>query len=281
MKNTLLLLRSGFATAERITKKYAKTFYFASLFLAREKRKAAYCVYAICRITDECVDSQVTCPEDMLVKLKSDIESAYGPGLIYDGLLSAFRDSVSRYNIPKEYFFGLIEGVRMDLSKTRYANFDELYEYSYKVAGLVGLMMLKIFGSSDEKAKEYATKLGVAMQLTNIIRDIKEDWQRGRIYLPLDEMEQFMVSEKSLSTRMVDRNFKDLLKFQISRARQYYADAAPGIKMINNSGSRFVIRVMKDLYAGILNAIENNDYDVFTKRAYVNTADKLRIILKG
>jgi phytoene synthase len=276
------LIKKGFTDAEAITKRFARTFYFASRFLPKEKKYAAYSVYTICRISDESVDSSSgLSAEESLLKLGEGINAVYqNASLNNNPVLSAFRQTVNNYSIPEEYFVELIKGMYMDLEKNRYDNFDELYGYCYKVAGVVGLIMLKIFGYKNPEAEKYAVNLGIAMQLTNILRDIKEDYERGRIYLPLEDMQRFQVTEKEIAECKVNENFKALLRFQIDRARKYYTNAIPGIKMINDKGSRFVVCAMKDLYSGILKAIEKNGYDVFSKRAHLNSAEKLIATLK-
>lgn len=276
----------GCQLAQTITKKYAKTFYFASRFLKRDKRNAAYAVYALCRISDEAVDAKEnTQPGQSLKMLKEIIGSAYGSLALENTLLEAFRETVNKYGIPKKYFDELIAGMDMDLSVNRYKNFAELYEYCYRVAGVVGLIMLQIFGYEDLRAQNYAVDLGIAMQLTNILRDVKEDFLRGRIYLPEDEMGRFGVTQADISAGRLNDNFKKLLKFQVARARQYYANSKPGIKMISDPGSRFVTCAMADIYSGILNSIEKNSYDIFSKRARVGLSGKIsavfKIMLKG
>lgn len=271
----------GFQIAQMITKKCAKTFYFASRFLKQDKRNAAYAVYAICRISDEAVDNAAAgSPEQRLEKLKKNIVDVYNQAIADNAILSAFRQTVEKYQIPQEYFKELIAGMYLDLHKNRYKNFAELSDYCYKVAGVVGLIMLKIFGFNEQKAKDYAVDLGIAMQLTNILRDIREDFARGRIYLPEDEMADFGVTEADISENRVNDNFKALLKFQIARAREYYTNSKLGIKMIAGANSRFVVCAMTDIYAGILNSIEKNNYDVFSRRAHVGILAKLNTILK-
>lgn len=271
----------GFKEAEAITKKHARTFYFASRFLKKSKRSAAYAIYSLCRISDEAVDSTIDNQSAKnLIRLKEDINSAYSDSALESPLLQAFRQTVKNYRIPKEYFDKLIEGIHMDLEKSLYQNFEELYKYCYKVAGVVGLIMLRIFGCDNGKAKGYAVNLGIAMQLTNILRDIKEDYNRGRIYLPQEEMELFKVSQSDISDTKVSKNFKALLEFQIARARQYYTESAPGIKMLPDANSRFVVSVMAGIYSGILDSIEENNYDVLTKRAYVGNVKKTITALK-
>lgn len=271
----------GFRIAQSITKKYAKTFYFASLFLKEEKRKAAYAVYAVCRMNDESVDNPIGAfPEQVLKKLGKDISAAYKGAVLDNPVLTAFRQTIEKYKIPHEYFNDLIAAMYMDLTKNRYQNFSELYDYCYKAAGVVGLTMLQIFGYKDQKARDYAVKLGVAMQLTNILRDIREDFARGRIYLPQDEMARFGVSENDISEGRVDKKIKALFKFQIERARQYYADSKHGIPMLNDANSRFVVLAMSEIYSGILNDIEKRNYDVFSQRAHVNLLGKINTVLK-
>lgn len=271
----------GLLLAETITKQHAKTFYFASRFLKKEKRSAAYAVYAICRISDEAVDGkQYPSSLGSLAVLQQKIDAVYKNAHPSDPLLLALQQSINKYHIPKKYFDSLIEGMHMDLYKNRYKNFEELYDYCYKVAGVVGLIMLEIFGYTDPKATDYAINLGVAMQLTNILRDIKEDFNRNRIYLPEDEMQRFQVSESDILRSQINENFKELMKFQIARSREYYEKAKRGIKMLSDLSSRFVACAMADIYSQILNSIEKNDYDVFTGRASVSTPGKIIAVSK-
>lgn len=276
----------GFARAEAITKKHAKTFYFASRFLPRDKRHAAYAVYALCRIADDTVDADPRSPDVQALRaIERSLNCVYGGGEVTGGLLIAFKQTVERYRIPRDCFDVLIEGMEMDLRQKRYENFEELYRYCYRVAGVVGLIMLRIFGYRGSEAEGHAVELGVAMQLTNIVRDVHEDFKRGRIYLPGDEMERFRVSENHLAAGTLDEPFKALLRFQISRARQYYAAAARGIGRVDNFRCRLVVSMMKEMYAGILTAVEMNNYDVFSRRAHVSASGKvvraLACIVKG
>jgi phytoene synthase len=276
----------GFQLAQAITKKHAKTFYFASRFLRKEKRNAAYAVYVPCWLSDEAVDAgKHTRPEQILNRLKENIDSVYQNRALENTLWEAFRQTVNKYGIPQKYFTELIAGMYMDLSRSRYKNFAELYEYCYRAAGVVGLIMLEIFGYKDLRAQSYAVDLGIALQLTNILRDVKEDYLRGRIYLPEDEMKRFNVAEGDIAEGRANDNFKALLKFQIARARQYYANSKLGLEMVNDLNSRFVVSAIADNYSGILNSIEKSNYDVFSRRAHVGILGKItaifKIILKG
>ncbi len=269
----------GFIEAEKITRHFAKTFYLASFFLPKDKRMASYSVYAICRLSDESVDGNSKEPrQDRIEDIKTKIDEAYGFSPLKENLLSAFRYTVGKYRIPKEYFYELIEGMRMDLSKSRYNNKNELSLYCYRVAGVVGLIMLHIFGYND-KAKNYAVQLGEAMQMTNILRDIKEDFKRGRIYLPSDELSNFGLTEKDIKVLSVSEAFKSFMRVEISRLKKAYQDSLRGACFIKCRRSRFVIFAMAEMYAGILKEIENNDYDVFSKRISVSNAGKLKIII--
>jgi phytoene synthase len=277
----MLSLEEGYKRAEQITKAYAKTFYFASHFLPRKERPAAYAVYAFCRISDETVDSELNSNiEENLRSLETQLKEVYAQAHLKDDLLLAFRDTVEQYHIPKDYFDELLAGMRMDLRNKAYEHFYELYKYCYRVAGVVGLMMLKILSPRKSGAEKYAESLGIAMQLTNILRDIKEDYQRGRIYLPADELRRFKVSEEDLLQEKADDNFKQLMKFQIERARKYYKESIPGIKMLKGFRSRLVVCCMKNIYSRILHVIERNKYDVFKQRARVGLAEKIWITLK-
>lgn len=275
------LLSSGFVNAAEITREHAKTFYFSSRFLPKEKKYAAYAIYAICRISDESVDKQSGFNSThRLAQIKKDIESAYSQAHLDNPILIAFKETVKKYKVPKEYFDYLLEGMNMDLNKNRYLNFQELYDYCFRVAGAVGLIMAQIFGYKKNEAKGFAADLGIAMQLTNILRDIKEDYRRGRIYLPKEEMKRYNVSEENIAQERTNENFTNLLKFQIARARDYYKKSSSGIRLISDLNSRFVVLAMKEIYAQILNSIERNNYDVFSKRAVVNSYDKVGIALK-
>jgi phytoene synthase len=217
---------------------------------------------------------------DMLEQIQEKVKAVYVDKELNDNLLLAFKNTVDNYRIPKRYFDELIEGMYMDLNKNRYKNFTELYDYCYKVAGVVGLIMLQIFGYTNTGAEKHAKELGIAMQLTNVLRDIKEDYQRNRIYLPEDEMNKFGVSEDAIAKGQINENLVSLLKFQIKRARELYNNSSKGIELIAGLKSRLVVSMMKDMYAGILQSIEKNHYDVFSKRACVNHLGKMALAFK-
>lgn len=270
----------GFLLAQRVTKHYAKTFYAASRFLDPKRRRASYAVYALCRLSDESVDAGTgLAGKKRLDEVSRHITQAYERASLDDPLLCAFRRTVLEYRIPKDYFSLLIDGMRMDLTLSRYANFNALYDYCYRAAGVVGLIMLKIFNSNDDPvASDCAVSLGVAMQLTNILRDVKEDAGRGRIYLPQDELARFDVKEEDILARRMTPQMRVLVTYQVDRARSYYARARPGIRLITDENCRRVVRAMATWYAMIIDEICRHGYDVFKRRQRVGALRKLAMI---
>lgn len=190
--------------------------------------------------------------------------------------LSAFAQTVKRYEIPQQHFIDLAEGCRMDLTIHRYDTWNDLEKYCYHVAGVVGLTMSCIFGLSHDAARQQAIAMGNAMQLTNILRDVKEDWRRGRIYLPREDMARFGYVEEDLSRGICDDAFRRLMKYEIARARQLYRQASKGLCWLANDGSRLTASAMAVIYSGILDSIERQHYDVFKTRAHLTLGQKLR-----
>lgn len=253
-------LLKGFQEARRITEKNAKTFYLASWFLKKEKRDAACSVYAACLDHDS-------------------IEARLNGGMD-DPLSRAFRETVERYSIPGTYFDELVEGMRSDLSKKRYADFEELYSYCFRTAGIAGLVMNRILVGSAKSADKCAEKLGIAMQLTNILRDVREDYARGRVYLPKDEMERFGVTEASIASWRTNNKLKELMKFEIERARKYYKESVAGVAFMPDVRSRIAAIALKELYEALLHTIERRGYDVFSRRPYLTFFQKVWIIIR-
>jgi len=272
-----------FAAAKDICRRHAKSFYFASHFLPEPKRSHAYAVYGFCRLLDDAVDES---PDEdtklrQLVEFDDLLESLYAGRLPdepteRDRALNAFAITVQRCGIPKKHFEELAEGVRMDLSITRYADWPALENYCYHVAGVVGLIMCYVFDLHAPAAHARAIEMGNAMQLTNILRDVKEDYiTRGRIYLPSDELARFGYTESMLARGETNASFEQLMRFQIARARSLYQSGASGLTTIDNDGSRLTACVMATVYGGILNAIERLNYDVFAERAHLSMVQKL------
>lgn len=262
-----------------VTRQGSKTFYFGARFLPLEKRRAMWAVYNFCRLTDDMVDrAENLTTEEICARLvdweAELLESFKGRVQPSNPPMIAWLHAVRAYGLEAQPALDLIKGVRMDLEKTRYANFDELYLYSYRVASTVGLLASQVMGYSDPCALEYAVNLGIAMQLTNILRDVGEDAQAGRIYLPQDEMARFGYTEAELLRGEVNPQFVRLMRFQINRARRYYRQALPGIEYLP-ADCRLSISVAARLYSRILDKIERNNYDVFTRRAFVPKKEKL------
>ncbi len=280
-------LRDAFEHCRQITRHFAKTFYLATRFLPNEKQRGIFAIYGICRYLDNLVDDaedlvlskQISILEvdEKLQEWKSCLEDVFAGKSCNDPNLTAFAEVLNRYNISIELPLLLMEGVRQDLTKDRYNNFDELYDYSYKVASVVGLMTSEVFGYSQPEALEHAVDLGIAMQLTNILRDVGEDIGRGRIYLPQDELALFNLTEDDILNRRKSEDFVKFMKFQIKRARKYYESADKGITMLNKD-SRLPVYLARYNYSRILDKIEENDYNVFDQRAFLNSTEKLSIL---
>lgn len=270
-----------FHAAQRICRQHAKSFYFASFFLPRPKRNAAYAVYAFCRLLDDAVDENPGNEEIGIRQFTEILQRVYDnqsvelPDPQQTLAIKAFAQTAKQYAIPQRYFLDLTEGCRMDLTVHRYETWADLERYCYHVAGVVGLTMSCIFGLTDEAAKKNAVQMGNAMQLTNILRDVKEDFQRGRVYLPQEELREFQYSEADLRGERINSAWINLMKFQIQRARNLYQSGAQGLQSLSNDGSRFCAAAMAAIYGGILDAIERQRYDVYSQRARLTTLQKL------
>jgi phytoene synthase len=264
--------------ARRVTRSYARTFYFASFVLPREKREAAYVIYALCRRADNILDDgALSTPEKLkgLDRLRQGFAKLYAGSGNLSPKEAALRDCLIRYDIPRNLFDELLDGVAMDLTVSRYRAWSDLERYCYGVASTVGLIMARVFGASRPEAYPHAIAMGKAMQLTNILRDIKEDWGLGRIYLPAEDMQRFGYDEEALGRGLLNDNFRNLMRFEIERARGLYALAIPGLRFLAEDGSRYCARLMSGLYAHILDVIERHGYDVFTARPVVPFLEKL------
>ena len=280
-------LKLAYSHCRAITRYHAKTFYLATRFLPNEKQRGIFAIYGMCRYLDNLVDEaedlireeKLTLSEidAKLDEFKKELDKVYSGYSVNDPILNAYADSLKRYKVPKELPLLLIEGVRQDLEISRFQNFQEIYDYSYKVASVVGLMTIEVLGYTSDEAIERATDLGIAMQLTNILRDVGEDLERGRIYIPKEDLIKFNVTEEELFAKNKSEKFIELMKFQISRARCYYDSAFAGIEMLNKD-SRLPVYLAHRNYSRILEKIEENEYDVFNKRAFLNQSEKLYIL---
>lgn len=267
-------LRDAYGYCEQLTAEHSKSFYAATSFLPAEKRRAIRALYAFCRTSDDIVDrpegdaaGRLALWSDKVLSLRTDPS---------DPVLAAWADARMRYSIPSRYVKQLLEGVGRDLHQDRYETFEETAAYSYGVASTVGLMSMHVIGYSGPQALPYAIKLGVALQITNILRDVGEDWQRGRIYLPQEELNFFGIQEADIASGQVDDRWRAFLRFQIARNRQLYSEAWPGIRMLHKDG-RCAVAAAAEFYRAILVDIEAHDYDVFNRRAHVSKWGKLRM----
>jgi phytoene synthase len=277
------IYKPAFHYVKALTAHHSKSFYAATRLLPEKTRWATYALYGFCRYADNLIDL----PRDRSVKyllkevehLRQELEIGYRTGESEHPILQPFILVAKQYGIPLEYPLELLKGVEMDLTKKRYQNFAELYLFAYRVAGVVGLMMAHVLGYADESAFHYAEKLGVAMQLTNILRDVKEDAEMGRIYLPLDEMHTFDISEEDILQERWNPLMHDFMVFQLERAEHYYQQAQPGIALLHPQ-SRFAISAASRIYGGILEQIQQNDFNPFLGRVYVSKREKTAILFK-
>ena len=276
-------LFEAYGVCDQITSENSRSFYLSSGLLRSEKRRGARALYAFCRLTDDIVDEPLensgSGQPATSQAIRADMQkwrrislSSYPSS--QNPVAMAWADTRARFHIPYRFAEQLIEGVLKDLEINRYQTFDDLAEYSYGVASTVGLMSMHIVGFEGAEAVPYAIRLGVALQMTNILRDVGEDWRKGRLYLPLEELDAFGITEEEIDRGRVTENWREFMRFQISRNRQLYQEAAPGIQMLNKDG-RFAIAASAGLYEAILQDIEKHDYDVFSRRSYVSTAGKL------
>lgn len=277
-------IANAYEYCRALTYTYAKTFYFASYFLPKPKRAACYAVYAFCRYADDLVDNAPaneagfsSAAHEIVNEWKSALNDVYAKNPAANPVMIAWADVLEKFHIPRNLPGELIEGVLMDTYINRYETFDDLYNYCYKVASVVGLMTSEIFGYKSADALPHAIDLGIAMQLTNIARDIGEDANLGRIYLPKEELERFKISENDILSHRSTDSFKNLMQFQIERAHTFYESADKGIPYLDND-SRLTVQLMSTNYRRILPHIEKNNYDVFKKRARLSLVQKATAI---
>lgn len=270
-------LARAYEYCESVIAVHSRSFHLASSLLPREKRRAARALYAFCRTTDDIVDRGDGNEQERLAAWRRRILLTNPP--VDDLVALAWTDTRLRYAVPVRYAEQLIDGVAKDLEKVRYQTFDELAAYCYRVASTVGLMSMHIIGYAGQHAVPYAIKLGVALQITNILRDVAEDWRADRLYLPQADLASFDLSEDDIARGAergeVTPRWREFMRYQIDRNRRLYAEAMPGIALLDRDG-RFAIAAAAELYCGILTDIEAHDYDVFSRRASLSKWAKLR-----
>lgn len=288
-ESEFLLLREDFGVApglaaayehcRKINAHYGKTYYFSSSFFPPDVRPAVHALYAWVRYPDEWVDNPngLTIPEqaDKLRQWRDATADAIKTGSSDHPVLAAWADSARRYEVPAKYMRDFLDAMEMDLTVSRYETFDDLQKYTYGSASVVGLIMCRLVGCDDPASVSHATALGLGMQLTNFLRDVGEDFNgRGRIYLPLEDMARFGVTEDDIRRGTVTENVISLLRFEIARTREIYEHADAGVHYLPQY-AQLPVRLARVLYSRILDKIEQNRYDVFTKRARVPTWEKL------
>ncbi len=267
----------------RQTRQHARSFYFASAALPREKKRAAYAVYAFCRYVDDLVD-RAESPGDIsptLRRVGEEYDRMVAGELKHPPFAPAFAWAVRKYGIEKQPFLDLLKGVSMDLGPVRMADWPQLRDYCYHVASVVGLMMARIFELHEDKGLARAIDLGLAMQLTNILRDVGEDFRLGRIYLPADEMLASGVAADDLGRETASPELQAFLRAQAARARESYARAEEGIPLLADDGSQFTVWLMRHVYAGILDEVEKIDYQVLHRRAATSFPRKLLLAARA
>ena len=288
MKNSISQLDQAYEICRKETQQWAKTFYLGTLLLPLKKRKAIWAIYVWCRRTDEIMDSIEASTKsqdelsDNLDEWEENTRNVF-KGNIKSELDAVLLDTIEKYPQNIQPYLDMIDGQRMDLNKFRYKDFDELKLYCYRVAGTVGLMTQNVMGidsaytsapwSAKPDPSEAAIALGIANQLTNILRDVGEDRQRGRIYLPQEDIKKFNYSEEELLKGKINNQWKELMNFQLKRARDWFQKSEDGIKWLS-SDARWPVWTSLRLYRGILDSIERLDYDVFNNRAFVKNSVK-------
>ena len=274
-------LRASYAECKRLNALHGKTYFLATLLLPKAKRPFVHALYGFARYADEIVDDLAS---ELSIEEKAEALSNWGNGVLADlkkgtsddHVGRALIDTVKRFDIPHEHFEAFLHSMTMDLTVQEYETYEDLLEYVYGSAAVIGLEMVPILGPLHNDAFEAAKKLGIAFQLANFIRDVDEDLDRGRVYLPIKELAQFGVTREMLEERVLTPEIIEALKFQIARVRQLQSEAAPGIAMLEAT-SRPCIEAASTLYCGIVDEVEKIGYDIFNQRAKTSTARRIRV----
>ena len=274
-------LQASYAECKRLNSLHGKTYYLATLLLPERKRPYVHALYGFARYADEIVDdlASTLSPQekaDALRTWSSGVLADLKSGRSSDHIGRALVDTVQTFNIPHQHFVDFLHSMEMDLTINQYQTFNDLHEYVYGSAAVIGLEMVPILGYSDERAFDAAQKLGIAFQLANFIRDVAEDLDRGRVYLPLQELAEHGVNREVLEKRELTPAIIAALKFQIARVRSLQAEANEGIKYLDKE-SRPCIRAASELYCGIVDEVEAIGYDIFNKRAKTSTARRAKV----
>lgn len=275
-------LARAYEHCRQVNRHYGKTYYFSTCFFPAELRPAVHALYAWVRYPDEWVDnpgdSSLSEQRDKLRQWRDATADAVKTGNSDHPVLAAWADTARRHEVPVRYMLDFMDAMDMDLTVSRYETFADLQKYTWGSASVVGLMMCHIVGATDPAAVPHATSLGLAMQLTNFLRDVGEDWrERGRVYLPLEDLERFGVSEADIAAGRLTDAFCELVRFEAARCRDIYAHADAGMHYIP-AEARLPVRLARVLYARILDKVEQNGCDVLSRRARVPTWEKLLVL---
>jgi len=270
-------LEADYARCAEITRASSSNFYFAFMLLPAERRRALHAVYAFCRFIDDIADDETAHDAAALLKRwREEVDRVYA-GTPTRAISRALADSARHFNLPREHFEEIIAGVEMDLTRKRYATFDELRLYCYRVASAVGLICIEIFGYTNPAARLYAERLGIAFQLTNIMRDVKEDAARARIYLPLEDLSRFAVSEAEILNGVYSDNFVRLMEFEAARAQNFYREADAALPAEDRS-SLLTAEAMRMIYGALLDRIVRSNYRVLDRRHSLSAPRKLYLV---
>lgn len=278
-------LQKSYQLCKTLNRQHGKTYYLATLLLPKEKRPFVHALYGFARYADEIVDnleSTLTQEQkaDWLDGWSAQFFRELDSGHSSDPVTRATIDTIQRWNIPVEYFQAFIHSMKMDLTVARYETYEDLYEYVYGSAAVIGLQMVPILEPGDARAYDYAQKLGIAFQLANFIRDVGEDLERGRVYLPLSELRRFGVDEAMLQSRQVTPELRSALAFQIARVKKLEQESKPGVALLHPT-SRPCIEAARILYCAIVDEVSRNNFDVFTQRAKVSTSKRIKVALRA
>lgn len=273
-----MTVEAAYEHCRQVARTVARTFYYGSLFLPPEKRRASWAVYAFCRTADDIADEPNRYPDPTaeLDRWRSALIATY-EGHPHGPVMLAWAHALQRYPIPIAPALDLLDGLTMDVIRTHYTTFDDLRLYCYRVAGTVGLLMAPVLGYHDPQALDAAVDLGIAMQLTNILRDIGEDAAAGRVYLPEEDLTRFGYTHEDLRNSVHSDAFVRLIEFEMARAEEYYARGLRGVELLDPD-ARLAIALSAKLYRAILGRIRRNNYDVFTRRAHISFPRKLTAV---
>jgi 15-cis-phytoene synthase len=273
-------LRAAYEHCAAVTRREARNFYYAFVTLPRSRRQAVYAVYAFSRVADDIADGDDTTRDKSLAlsNLRGQLETAL-QGMPEGPVFTALADAARTYRVPDTLFHDILDGVEMDLTTRRYKTFEALRRYCYGVASAPGLVSIRIFGYRGDEAEEYATDFGLAMQLTNILRDLREDMERDRVYLPQEELRRFGYSDAKLRAGIMDEDFLALMRFQTERARGYFLSARRLLPLLEPR-SRPCAEGLHQLYRRLLDRIEARGFDVFSSRVSLPTCEKMQLTCK-